>query len=153
MPDLLTHLASARVPGAFLRDRRVQALLIFGSFLPDVVSKTLYWAAWTPSDFLEPLHSPLGLLLLSYAAALFVEESLRRPAFAALFGGALLHVAVDMLKDNLGSGSSALFYPFSTREYELGWIDPENVVLLIPLDVAVLALMAWLERRLGRVPQ
>lgn len=153
MPDLFTHLASSRVPAAFLRDRRLQMILIFGSFLPDVVAKPLYWVAWANSDFIEPFHSLIGLLLLCYAVALFIEEPLRKRAFAALCGGALLHLALDLVKDNMGTGSAVLFYPFSTRGYELGWIDPENVVLLLPLAVVVLVLTLWLERRLRRVPQ
>ncbi len=153
MPDLFTHLASARVPGAFLRDRRLQAIFILGSFLPDIASKTLYWVAWANSDFLEPFHSLPGLLLACYGAALFVEESLRKPAFAALYGGAVLHVAVDLIKDNLGTGSAALFYPFSARGYELGWMDWEDTILLLPIDAAVLILVLALERRSRRVPQ
>ncbi len=153
MPDLLTHLAAARASGTLLRDRRLLAVFIFGSFLPDVASKTLYWAAWANRDFVEPTHSLFGLLPLCYLAALFVEESLRKPAFAALYAGTVLHVALDLVKDNLGAGSAALFYPFSTRGYELGWIDPENVVYFLPAAAAVLILAWWLERRPRRVPQ
>jgi len=152
MPDLLTHLVSTRAPAAFLRDRQVQAALVFGSFLPDLVTKTLYWGAWAGNDFLEPVHSLPGLLLLCYAAALFVEAPLRKAAFAALCAGALLHLGVDMIKDNLGTGSAALLYPFSTRGYEFGWIEWHDTVLLLPLDAAVLFLLAWIERRSGRVP-
>ena len=38
MPDLLTHYAAARVPALALRDPRLQALLVAGTFLPDVVA-------------------------------------------------------------------------------------------------------------------
>jgi membrane-bound metal-dependent hydrolase YbcI (DUF457 family) len=153
MPDLFTHLATSRIPAAFLRDRRLQAILVFGSFLPDVASKSLYWVAWANSDYLEPFHSLAGLLLLCYAVALFFEEPLRKPAFAALYGGSLLHLALDLVKDNIGTGSASLFYPFSTRGYELAWIDPENVIVLIPAAATVGLLVLWLERRFRRVPQ
>ena len=33
------------------------------------------------------------------------------------------------------------------------WIDPENVILLIPIDAAILAVLWVLERRLRRVQQ
>lgn len=153
MPDLFSHLAASRLPAAFLRDRRLQALLVFGGFLPDVASKTLYWVAWANADFIEPFHSLAGLFVLSYVAALFVEEPMRKGAFAALYGGSLLHVGLDLVKDNLGTGSASLFYPFSTRGFELGWIDPENVILLIPAAALVLALTLRLERRFRRVPE
>ena len=153
MPDLFSHLATSRVPAAFLRDRRLQALLLFGSFLPDVASKTLYWVAWANSDYIEPFHSLTGLLILSYIVALFFEEPLRKGAFAALYGGSLLHAALDLVKDNLGTGSASLLYPFSTRGFELGWIDPENVIWLIPAAAVLLLLVHGLERRYRRVPQ
>lgn len=153
MPDLLTHLASARAPAALLPDRHVRAALLLGVLLPDLLPKSLYWVARTPSDFLEPLHSLPGLLVLGYAVSLFFEESLRRSAFAALTAGSFLHVALDLVKDNLEIGSAGLFYPFSTRGFALGWIDPEDVILLIPAALAVLVLTHWAERRARRVPQ
>jgi len=151
MSDLFTHLAAARLPGALLSDRRVAALLVIGTFLPDLASKSLYWVALCSSDFKNPTHSPLGLLSVCYAASLFVVERLRRPAFAALYAGALLHVAVDLLKDNLGMGSAHLLYPFSTASTEFGLTGPDDVHVLLPIDLALLGL-AWLvERKVRRV--
>lgn len=153
MADLFTHYVSARLPGAFLRDRRLQAFLVLGTFLPDLVAKGLYWVAQAPADFDDPSHSILGLALLSYLGALFVEERLRSKAFAFLYAGSLLHVVVDLVKDNQGRGSARLLYPFTTTGTEFAWIASENVVLLLPID-AVILLIAWLlERRLVRVQQ
>ena len=110
MADLFTHLAAARVPAAFVRDRRIAALLVIGTFLPDLASKGLYWVAraGAETNFTTPTHTIAGLAILSYAAALFVEERLRRPAFAAILAGGLIHVAVDLLKDNLGDRKSVV---------------------------------------------
>ncbi|HEX7901405.1 MAG TPA: metal-dependent hydrolase [Planctomycetota bacterium] len=150
MPDLLTHLAAARVPAAFLRDRRHQALLIAGTFLPDIGTKGLYFVAQAPERFAAPAHSLVGLLLLCYLAALFLDVPLRRAGFACLYGGALLHLFLDLLKENLGMGSLRPFLPFWPGAVELGWIPTEDVVYFLPFDVGVL-LLAWLlERRLRR---
>ena len=146
MPDLFTHFVAARVPGAFMPDRRVQALFIVGTFLPDLVSKGLYWVTWSPVNFMAPSHSIVPAALFCYAGALLLEQRWRERAFAALYGGSLLHIAVDLIKDNLGSGSAYLLYPFSTVGTEFAWIDPENFVLLIPIDAAILALV-WLYER------
>ena len=153
MADLFTHLAAARVPAAFQRDRRLSALLVIGTFLPDVAAKGLYWVLRTDSDFTLPTHSILGLVVLSYAAALWIEERLRGRAFVAILAGGLIHVGVDLLKENLGMGSAYLFYPFSTRSYELGLIDPLDVVWLLPIDVLILVLAWIIERRRARVQQ
>lgn len=153
MPDLFTHLVAARVPGSFVRDKRLQALLVIGTFMPDIAFKGLYWVMQARETFGASSHSILGVLLISYLACLFVEEAIRRPAFIALAAGGLIHIAVDLIKFNLGVGSCRPFLPFSGDGIELGWIDPDNVVLLIPIDAAILAAAVFLERRFVRVQQ
>jgi len=153
MPDLFTHLVAARVPGSFVRDKRLQALLVIGTFMPDIAFKGLFFVMQTRESFGAASHSILGVLLISYLACLFVEEAIRRPAFIALAAGGLIHVAVDLIKYNMGVGSARPFLPFSPAGVELGWIDPENVVLLIPIDASILAIAWLLERRFSRVQQ
>ncbi len=153
MADLLTHFASARLPGAFLRDRRLQALLIAGTFLPDIAWKGLRYIAGCSEDFNAPSHSILGLLVLCYGLSLLLEERLRPGGFAALVAGSYLHLLVDLLKDQEGVGLAGILHPFSPAGFEFGLIEPENVILLFPIDAAIL-LAAWLiERRLRRVQQ
>ncbi len=151
MPDLLTHYAAARVPALGLRDSRHQALLVAGTFLPDVVAKGLYWIAQASDRFAAPAHSPLGLLPLCYLAALFLTVDLRRTGFACLYVGALLHLFLDLLKENLGIGQARLFLPFDVRGVELGWIPSEDVVLLLPLNLGILLLVWLAERKRRRV--
>ncbi len=153
MADLLTHFVAARVPGSLVRDRRLQALLVIGTFLPDITGKGLYWVLDNPTGSQLVTHSLAGILLISYLASLFVEEPLRRPGFLMLAAGMAIHVLVDMTKDNLGAGAAMLFLPFSLRGQEFGLIDPENVVLLIPIDLAILTVLWLLERRFRRVQQ
>lgn len=153
MPDLFTHFVAARLPGAFVRDRRLQALLVLGTFLPDLVAKGLYWVLQAGETYSAASHSILGLLLISYLACLFVEEPLRRPGFVMLALGGAIHVALDLIKDNMGAGSVFLLLPFSIYSFDLGWIDPENVVLLVPLDALVLAGILLYERSRDRVRQ
>jgi hypothetical protein len=153
MPDLFTHLVAARVPGAFVRDRRLQALLVIGTFLPDFASKGFFWVLDAGEDFAHGTHSILGVVLVSYLAALFIEESIRRPGFFLLTAGGLIHILVDLIKCYLGNGAVALLLPFSAKSYEFGLVYPENVVLLLPLDAAILAAAWFLERRYARVQQ
>jgi hypothetical protein len=153
LPDLFTHFVAARVPGAFIRDRRLQALLVIGTFLPDLAAKGIYWIFQSRNAFSLPTHSVIGVVLISSLAGLFLEEGLRRPGFLLFAGGGLIHLLVDLIKDNQGMGSGHLWLPFWSGGSELGWIDPENVVLLIPIDAAVLAIVWFLERRFARVQQ
>ena len=153
MPDLFTHLVAARAPGIFVRDRRIQALLVIGTFMPDIAFKGLYWVMQTRETFGASTHSFLGVVLISYLCCLFVEEAIRKPGFLALAVGGGIHILVDFIKFNLGAGSCRPFLPFSPAGVELGWIDPENVVLLMPIDAAILAAALFLERRWYRVRQ
>jgi hypothetical protein len=153
MPDLFTHLVAARVPGGFVRDRRLQALLVIGTFLPDFASKGFVLLLWAGEEFAHASHSILGIVLLSYLASLFIEESIRRPGFFLLAAGGLIHIFVDLIKCYLGNGAVALLLPFSSKAYEFGLIYPENVIYLVPLDAAILAAAWFLERRSARVQQ
>lgn len=153
MPDLFTHYVAARAPGILVRDPRLVALLVIGTFLPDLAAKGLYWIFLTGDTYPVATHSLLGVVLISYLACLFVDEALRRPGFAMLALGGFIHLLLDMIKDNLGSGAVRPFLPFSPFALELGWIDPENVVLLVPIDAALLAAILLYERRRNRVRQ
>lgn len=153
MADLFTHFVAARVPGGWVRDRRLQALLVLGTFLPDIVGKGLRFVLQSHNSSPLATHSLAGVLLLSYLACLFVEEGLRRRGFAMLVGGGMIHLLVDLAKDHQGMGAVFPFLPFSAAGVELGWIHSENVIYLIPLDAAILAAAWLLERRCARVQQ
>ena len=147
MGDLFTHLVAARVPATFVRDRRLQALLVIGTFLPDVTGKGLFFILQNRESSSLATHSILGVILISYLACLFVEEALRRPAFLVLAIGGAIHVLLDLTKYNMGLGAEQLFLPFSTHSTEFGWIDSEDIVLLLPINAALLAAVWLLERR------
>lgn len=153
MADLFTHLVSVRVPGVLVRDRHLVALLAIGTFLPDLAAKGLYWILQSGSNFSIGSHSILGVLLLSYLACLFVEEPVRRSGFVMLLLGGLIHLAVDMAKDNFGAGAVFPFLPFSPAAVEWGWIQSENVIYLVPLDAVILGAILLYERRRDRVRQ
>lgn len=147
MPDLLTHYATARLPAAFAAERRIGMLLVAGTFLPDLAAKGLKLVMRAPDHFDAPTHSLFGLIVLCYAVSLFLDERLRPSGFVALLAGSWLHCLVDLVKDYSGGGGVRLFHPFSLAAHELSWVNPENVVLLLPVDVALL-LAAWaVERR------
>jgi hypothetical protein len=151
MADLFTHLVAARLPASALSHPRLVALFVIGTFLPDLAAKGLFWVARSAPGRSVPAHSILGVLLLSYTASLFIDSGLRGQAFWALFGGALVHIAVDLAKDNMGLGAAVPFDPFLGYSLELGWMFPDNFVLLFPLNAGVLLTQWIVERRLRRV--
>jgi hypothetical protein len=153
MPDLFSHLAVARLPAAFVADRRLAALLVVGTFLPDIAAKGLLWVLRVPDTYEFPTHTLLGVLLISYIGALFLEETLRTRGFLALGAGCLIHVGVDLLKLSFDVGGQYFLYPFSMWHVNAGWIDPVNFAVLFPIDLALLGLAWFIERRRSRVPK
>ena len=142
MADLLTHYVSARLPGGFVGDPAARATLVLGVFLPDVAGKLMGRIFGTPDGFSAPAHSVLGLLALSYILALFFSPAFRSKAWLTIYAGSLLHVGVDLFKDNLGAGSAYLLHPFTLDGYEIGLYYNENVVFGMPV-AALVALAMW----------
>ena len=64
MADLLTHFVAARVPATLVRDGRLQALLVIGTFLPDITGKGLYWVLDNSNGSQMVTHSLAGILLI-----------------------------------------------------------------------------------------
>lgn len=147
MADLLVHLASAAPARLGLRDGRLRAVLWLGVCLPDILFKTLLYVFGAPTWLCEPTHAPLALLPWCYAGALLFEEAWRARAFAALLGGAWLHLLVDLGKDYLGWGVIPWAFPFSMTRAELGLYAPEDTVYGMPAAAVLICLVETVARR------
>jgi hypothetical protein len=153
--DLMTHLATGLVCKGATRGRYTSVLLA-GTVLPDVGARVpaLLFSALgkagieTPHELtfaFEILHMPIGILLVCYALSLCFVASLRRPVFTNLLAGATLHLLLDLAQGHLGVGY-LLAYPFSTVDFEFGWIGTEATVKIAPV-VFSLSLLFWWFRR------
>ena len=89
----------------------------------------------------QPLHQPLGMLLLAYFLCHFFEAQGRVSVFLNLLGGMALHLGLDLLQDHHGVGYQ-LAFPFSEGVWELGLIGSEATVpIAIPLALVSLFLV------------
>lgn len=154
MPDLVTHLASALIPGVALRLDRA-ALLAFGSVLPDLAGRAplmgldLLTSAgvgipWWVGAAIGALHQPVASGLLAAALSYTLPERDRPAGAAAILAGALLHIGLDALQDYGGYGHPLLF-PLTTARFELGLFGPEDSVPLAPAFLLFAALL-WAVR-------
>ena len=156
MADLLTHGAVAVIAKAGI-GWRMPAVFVAGTILPDVASRVPamslgfihvhvtpipQWMlfAW------EPMHQPLGMLLLAYLISMFFGVAKRPAIFMNLLGGMALHLLMDLVQSHHGAGYM-LGFPFATGSFELGWIGSEATV---PVSLPLCVLAWWLVRNRGR---
>jgi len=158
MADLITHAAVAWLLRLRSRDRVAVELFVVGAVLPDVVSRVPSIALTSlrdqglpvPPALLvgwEPLHMPVGMVVLSALLAVLFAPEGRGRAFRNLLGGMGLHLLVDLLQDHMGVGY-LLGFPLRLPSVELGLIGPEATVLVVPVLAVAVALGArWRRRR------
>lgn len=150
MADLVTHCLAARIPTSRI-DRPLQAAVVVGTILPDLLSKAHDVVFHAPRGFEIPSHSVVGLAIYAYMASFLFQRPVRPRAWSALWLGGLIHIAVDLLKDTMESAASAFFlFPFTGETFEFALYDPLDVLWSIPVAAAILVLWEWSVRRRGR---
>jgi hypothetical protein len=133
MPDLATHaLATRLLAVSHPRIKRILVPLLIGAVLPDVLTRPVYMIFSDLFWFVFPLHCPIPLFFVCYAAVFIFEENERAGIFMGLFGGALLHIAVDLLQKNVTLAYAPLF-PFTWKTWSAGLLWPDQTLLLLPL--------------------
>jgi hypothetical protein len=157
--DLLSHLLVNHLVGSpRLRDRAL-TWFVSGAVVPDLAARVprmgLHFAmnrgwvepkAWTRvlGFGVEVAHVPVGVGLICLAVVALVPAGWlpvggRRGAFGWLCGGALLHLAVDLLQAHI-TPAYALLWPFSERRWEVGCMSTEASLFAIPALVG----LVWL---------
>lgn len=153
MADLVTHLCTALLPGAFVRGRALGPVVL-GVALPDLVARVpplglelleRLGVARIPDALLLPwgvYHEPVALLPACGLLALAFVPRDRAVALAGLLGGCALHLGLDVLQDHHGQGYF-LLAPCALHRYELGLIGSEATVS-VALPLAVTTSVTWL---------
>ena len=145
MADLLSHGAAAVLVKAATLWRMVP-VFVAGTLAPDMLSRAPAIAmGWVHRELIplhpmltygwDPLHQPVGMLILAYVLSMLFAQEQRRSVFLNLVGGMALHMGLDLLQDHQGVGY-LLAYPFSDVLFELGWIGSEDSVLVAPVLAA-----------------
>lgn len=156
MADLLTHSAAAVLVKAGTQWRMVP-VFVAGTLAPDVLSRAPAIGLGLVHRHIvplpagltygwDPIHQPVGMLLLAYVLAMLFAQDVRKSVFYNLLGGMFLHLAVDLLQDHQGVGY-LLAYPFSDWIFELGWVGSEDSVYVAPVLAAAAAVAVYVRRR------
>ena len=148
MADLITHGAVAVLVKASSRGA-MPAVFVLGTVMPDVCARVPAMClgyihvhltelpAWMTYGW-QPMHQPLGMVLVAYLTSLMFVASQRRAVFWNVIGGMALHLLVDSFQDHHGAGY-LLGFPFWEGTFEFALMGSEATVWwAIPL-----ALGAW----------
>jgi len=150
--DLLTHGAAAVLVKASTRWRMVP-VFVAGTLAPDMLSRAPAIGLGLVHRHItelppaltygwDPMHQPVGMVVLAYFLAMLFSEESRRSVFWNLLGGMALHLGLDMLQDHQGVGY-LLAYPFSNFIFEFGWVGSEDSVYLAPFMTALAGWIVW----------
>ncbi len=131
MADIATHYLLARIPTSRF-PKPLQMAVVFGTVLPDILSHGLDLLMESPRYYGVPSHSILGTLLYAYLASFLFEEKIRGRAWGLIWVGALLHVLIDLCKDNLGAGTLPVFFPFSMERLSFSLYEPLSWIGTVP---------------------
>ena len=154
MADLVTHIATGLLFKGVTRGRHAP-LFVLGTVVPDVCGRVvgmglseLEGLVAVPDVLVYGpgvVHMPLGMVAFTLLVSQLFRADQRRDVWANLLGGAMLHLAVDVLQHHTGTGY-ALLFPLSEWHWEAGLIGSEATVpWALPL-LAVSALVFALSR-------
>lgn len=146
MADLVTHGAAAVLLKAAYRGAMVP-VFVLGTVAPDLFSRVpailmgyvhvhlVSLPAWLTHGW-QPLHQPVGLIILAYLMSMMFEAHVRQRVFANLTGGMALHYGIDLLQDHHGVGYLVGF-PFWHGSFEFAMMGSEATVWwAVPLALA-----------------
>lgn len=143
MPDWLTHSLIGWITGKTLKQD--VALVVFGALIPDLVKISLLftWLGFNHHQFFEPLHTPIGALLVAGIISLFFRDI--KTALLALSIGVSTHFILDFLLVHVHGGMK-LLYPFSWGEWQWYLIRSDEYLITIASILAALLIYVVYKR-------
>ncbi len=147
MPDWIAHVLVAWSLTTILGFRFKQfsqsnsAIVIFGALIPDIYKITLLLDSFGiyMHDFLNPIHLPIGSILIAAIISLFFVN--RKSIFLFLIMGISSHYALDLL---LFSGGMEIFYPFSPLKFQIGIISVTDFnITIVSIILALSVYLAY----------
>ena len=151
MPDWLTHALIGWITGKTLQ--RDVSLVVIGSLIPDLVKIQLAfdWLNIDHHQFFEPLHTPVGALLVAGVIALFFIDY--KKAFFLLIIGLTTHIILDFFLVHVAGGMKLLF-PLSWEKWHYSLIRADDYwVTVIAFFIALVVYIALICLREKKVMQ
>ena len=142
MPDWFTHSLIGWITGK--TTKQDIALLVVGALIPDLVKISLAFTLFglNHHQLFEPLHTPIGALLVAGIIALFFNDI--RKAFIPLVIGVSTHFILDFFLVNV-SGGMKLLFPVSWEGWQVYLIrsDDYRMTIVAGLDALLVYGIYW----------
>ncbi len=158
MPDLMTHFTASYLLKRVIAPKFNMVPFLMGATLPDILAYIpIVIAGYVPSGlfpgwlvklpyFFLPFHSLFGFFLFSWLWAMLFAEEARPGVFINLALGGLLHFVMDALQVQHGE-FGLLFFPFSWRSIQLGWIETEASLQVLPYLVVLAGVVFFTDHK------
>ena len=137
MPDCFTHVVFGLLLCEVFTIKH-KSLVILGCLLPDIGNLLNLLLNYKFSWFLQPLSTPIGVILLSASIGFLFNIEYKR-AVSLLLLGAGSHLILDFTVRRFEEGILFLF-PFSWRQYNFGLYWPEQFYLPLLFSIILLAI-------------
>jgi hypothetical protein len=149
MPDWLTHSLIGWITGK--TTKQDIALLVIGALIPDLVKIQLVflWLGLYDYQFFEPLHTPIGAILIAGLIALFFPTP--KKARLPLGIGVITHFILDFFLVHT-QPTLKLLFPFSWDGWQISLYRSDEylmtiVTVLIALIVSILCWIAYRKKK------
>jgi hypothetical protein len=154
MPDLITHSAFSylvRSPFDLRPSAKIlpaaRTLFYLGTLLPDLLTRPWYILFPFTRDWTLFFHTPIGMGITAGFFTLLLASHLRKTAFLNLTGGAALHFLLDSFQKQV-NGNNFWLFPFSYKNFSLGFAWAEDFLRFIPLWILLIILLElWIWKR------
>ncbi len=141
MADWFTHALVGWIVGN--TTKQDVALIVVGTLIPDLVKVNLafLWLGVNDNQFFDPLHTPIGALIVAGIIALGFQDI--KKTFLALTIGISTHFILDFFLVHVHGGIPLLF-PFSWDQWQVYLIRSDDYrMTIVALLAAVIVYLAY----------
>lgn len=147
MPDLFTHAATGYLIGRSLYTDYRFGLIVFGSILPDLLSRVPQiilqrFLEFPVAHFFAAFHTPVALIFSCYILCFLFSETRRKNSFLLMLFGSLCHFLLDLMQEQFYQPIYMPWFPISFQTVQWSWFHIHASLLVTPV-LLIVVLCLW----------